>query len=38
MELGYLQFLQVSLSAETVIRHVNKQQRVAHVLKAVECL
>ena len=38
MELGYLQFPQASLSAETVIRHVNKQQRVAHVLKAVECL
>ena len=36
IELGYLQITQASLSAETVIRHINKQQRVAHVRKAVE--
>ena len=35
--LSYLQFPQASLSAKTALRHINKQERVAHVCKAVEC-
>ena len=36
IELGYLQFPKASLLTKTVLRHINKQQRVAHVCKAVE--